>query len=164
MQLTSTQDALPAIDGRATSLHATHEIAALTDFYRALNTGDLDLMAQVWWTTDEVSVVNPFGGVVRGWNDISAMYARMFRSMRFQLALCDYTIHIIGSVFYAVGRERGHIETSRQRLELEVHTTRVFRLEVSRWHQAHHHGSVDDPEMLQLYKRAMELDVEAVRH
>jgi limonene-1,2-epoxide hydrolase len=161
MQLTSTQDALPPIDGGAMSRHSTPEIAALAEFYRALNARDLELMAQSWWTTDEASMANPLGGVVRGWDKISAIYARMFRNMRLEIALCDYTIHIIGSVFYAIGRERGYVETAEQRIELDVRTTRVFRLEVSRWRQAHHHGSIDDPELLQMYQRALGLSLEA---
>jgi ketosteroid isomerase-like protein len=126
-------------------------------------------MSRIWWATDEASMANPLGGFARGWDQISSIYARMFRNMRLEIALCDYTIHIIGSVFYATGREHGYVETSEQRIELDVRTTRVFRLEVGRWQQAHHHGSIDDPELLQMYQRALALSLEAetrgaVRH
>jgi len=155
MQLTSTENALPPIDGGTLVSHATAEMVALTEFYRALNTRDLELLSQVWWTADEASMANPLGGVVRGWDKISLIYERMFHNLRLEVALVEYTIHIVGSIFYAVGREHGYVETSGGRVALNVRTTRIFRLEVSRWRQAHQHESIDDPQLLQTYQRML---------
>jgi len=65
----------------------------------------------------------------------------------------DYTLHRADEVFFVVGRERGRIETDNSALDLAIRTTRLFTREGSGWRQLHHHGSIDDPDMLSRYQR-----------
>jgi len=129
---------------------------ALAEFYKAFNTRDLALMAENWDTSDEAVMDNPVGGITRGWGNIRAVYERIFQSpARVYVEFYDYTLHLGDSVFYAIGRERGRFETARGALELAIRTTRIFRGVEGRWRQVHHHGSVDDPALLETYQRAV---------
>jgi hypothetical protein len=38
---------------------------------------------------------------------------------------------------------------------LEIRTNRYSRYEEDRWRQYHHHGSIDDPDALRAYQRAI---------
>jgi len=35
---------------------------------------------------------------------------------------------------------------------MKIRTTRVFRYDGERWRQTHHHGSIDDPQLLAAYQ------------
>lgn len=99
---------------------------------------------------------NPIGGIKRGWPDIRAVYERIFASpAQVEVEFHDYTLHVIGDVFYTVGRERGVFEASGGRLDLAIRTSRIFRRAGGRLRQVHHHGSIDDPELLSAYQRAV---------
>lgn len=41
-----------------------------SDFYLAFSTGDIDLMASLWSTTEESTCIHPGGGVIIGHQDI----------------------------------------------------------------------------------------------
>lgn len=68
----------------------------------------------------------------------------------------DYTLHASPDLFYAVGRERGDFVRAGERLALAIRTSRVFRRVGGIWRQVHHHGSIDDPELLACYQRAVQ--------
>ena len=130
---------------------------ALAQFYRAFNGRDLTLMAENWADSDYVVMDNPLGGIKRGWPEIRAVYERIFQGpARVQVEFYDFTLHVFGEVFYAVGRERGTHEAPEARLDLEIRTTRVFRRIDGRWRQVHHHGSIDKPALLGAYQRAVQ--------
>ncbi|MEK7717119.1 MAG: nuclear transport factor 2 family protein [Pseudomonadota bacterium] len=67
----------------------------------------------------------------------------------------DYTLHESETLFYAVGRERGYFERDGKRLDLAIRTSRVFRKLDGRWQQVHHHGSMEDPTLLERYQKAV---------
>ena len=99
---------------------------------------------------------NPVGGIVRGWPQVSAVYERIFTGgARVRVEFHDYTLHEAGDVFYAVGRERGELRTGETTLALAIRTTRVFKQLDGRWRQVHHHGSIDDPDLLKRYQAAV---------
>jgi hypothetical protein len=56
-------------------------------------------------------------------------------------------------VFYAVGRERGAFATSSTKVNPAMRTSRIFRRVGGRWRQIHHHGSIDDPQLLSAYQQ-----------
>ncbi|MGH6977576.1 MAG: YybH family protein [Stellaceae bacterium] len=144
------------ITGREPINALDEPVAALAQFYRAFNTRDLALMADNWDNADDVAMDNPVGGIKRGWPAIRAVYERIFKAAgRVQVEFHDYTIHRRGDVFYAVGRERGTFESGEVKLALAIRTSRVFRRVDGRWRQAHHHGSIDDPRLLDAYQQAV---------
>ncbi|EPR37675.1 hypothetical protein dsx2_0607 [Desulfovibrio sp. X2] len=129
----------------------------LIQFYKAFNGRDLALMGENWLReAGDIAMDNPLGGIMRGWEEISAVYARIFGGpATVRVEFHDYTLHAAQDVFYAVGRERGEFARGAERLDLRIRTTRVFRLAGGRWRQVHHHGSIDDPKLLARYQAAV---------
>jgi SnoaL-like domain len=145
--------ALDPITGYEDLRDLTHPRHALTQFYRAFNTQDIILMRQNWSPFDDISMNSPLGGIKRGWPEIRRAYDTLFFGpARVTVELCNYSLHISGELFYAVGCERGHFESSVSTFELAFRTTRIFRLLDHRWRQVHHHGSIDDPALLDRYQ------------
>jgi SnoaL-like domain len=128
---------------------------ALAQFYRALNRRNIDLMAQNWDNSTEIVMDNPLGGIKRGWSEIRPIYERVFSGASYHFEFYDYTLHVESDVFYAVGRERGYYEGKGTRLDIHIRTTRIFRRIGDRWRQVHHHGSIDDPQLLAVYQNAV---------
>jgi ketosteroid isomerase-like protein len=147
------------ITGREDLADLAQPIQALAQFYRAFNERDLARMADNWDTSQEVAMDNPLGGIKRGWQDIKAVYERIFNSPhKVTVEFHDYTLHVFNDVFYAVGRERGHLEshleTRETRFNLNFRTSRIYRRIDAQWRQVHHHGSIEDPQLLAAYQSA----------
>ena len=144
------------VTGREASDRLTPQMRALSQFYKALNGRDLDLMAHNWIQTDEAVMDNPVGGIKRGWDAIRAVYAQVFsRPEPFWFEFHDYSYHEAGDLFYVVGRERGEYRSGLTKLAMAIRTSRVFRLIDDDWKQVHHHGSIDDAELLSQYQCAV---------
>jgi hypothetical protein len=113
-------------------------------------------MSHNWAQTDEIAMDNPLGGVKRGWDEIKAVYERIFNGpAKVYVEFYDYTIHETKEIFYAVGRERGEFRIGDIVVPLAIRTSRIFRLIGGQWRQVHHHGSIDDPELLTRYQSAV---------
>ena len=144
------------VTGREFKELLSPQMKALSQFYQALNNRDLDLMARNWAQTDEVVMDNPVGGIRRGWDEIKAVYAQIFnRPEPFWFEFYDYSYHETGEVFFVVGRERGEYKSGQTVLNMAIRTSRIFRLIDGDWKQVHHHGSVEDAELLSQYQRAV---------
>lgn len=129
---------------------------ALAQFYRALNGRDLASMEQNWDSSFEAAMDNPLGGIKRGWIEIRQTYDALFRAAwAYSFEFWDYTVHRGRDVFWVVGRERGRLSKDGETLDLAIRTTRVFRWRDCSWRQIHHHGSIEDPEMLARYQTAI---------
>ena len=149
---------LPAvINGRNCYMGSEGPVLALIAFYAAFNNRDLKAMERNWWTENETAAMaNPLGGLYRGWPAIREVYTRIFTGeATVYVEFYDYTLQELGDLFYAVGRERGHLEHNGERLELAIRTSRVFRKQDGRWRQIHHHGSIEDPALLERYRKAV---------
>lgn len=133
------------------------KLQALAQFYYALNRRDIALMEHNWVNSDEAAMDNPLGGIKRGWREIRTIYERLFKSKgSYRFEFWDYTMHERGDIFYVVGRERGQLVVSGRPLRLAIRTSRIFFREADGlWRQVHHHGSIDDPEMLAAYQNAV---------
>jgi ketosteroid isomerase-like protein len=145
------------VTGREELPNSSEPLAALAQFYRALNSRDIALMEQNWDTSDESVMDNPLGEIKRGWPEIRSVYERLFSSeSSYHFEFFDYTIQTFGEIFIAIGRERGQLTpVGSQPIDLAIRTTGIFRSEGGRWRQIHHHGSMDNPEMLERYQQAV---------
>jgi ketosteroid isomerase-like protein len=145
------------ITGREDSADQRQASQALAQFYRALNTRDLDLMQRNWANSAEAAMDNPLGGIKRGWAEIRPIYEKLFASQgAYRFEFYDYTLHGGSDLFYAVGRERGELEVGGAPMQIAIRTTRVFRRDDhGNWRQVHHHGSIDDAQMLARYQEAV---------
>lgn len=144
------------ITGKEDKNSISGPLLALSLFYEAFNGADIGKMSENWMRTGEGSMDNPVGGIKRGWEEIRAVYERIFKGpASVHVEFYDYTIHEGGELFYAVGRERGEFRLNGVALELAIRTSRVYRLSGGLWQQVHHHGSIDDPELLSRYQNAV---------
>ncbi|MDQ3392770.1 MAG: nuclear transport factor 2 family protein [Bacteroidota bacterium] len=132
------------------------EIKALSKFYKAFNTKDVELMEQSWLNTEEISMDNPIGGIRRGWSEIGYGYNKIFNGKAtVYVEFYDFSIHKSENMFFATGRERGYFKTDQIDLPLSIRTTRIFVKVNNDWKQIHHHGSIDNPELLKTYQEAI---------
>jgi hypothetical protein len=128
-------------------------LSALTMFYRAFNSADMDIMQKSWLNSAETSMSNPLGGLRRGWNEISMVYESIFNGPAdVHVEFYDFTIHESDNMFCAVGRERGSITVDNKTIDLAIRTSRFYVLRDGLWLQLHHHGSIDKPAMLDQYQ------------
>ena len=129
---------------------------ALAQFYYAFNQRDMDTMSRNWHQSEEIAMDNPLGSIKRGWNEIKEVYDRLFNGpAKVYVEYYDYTIHHSTDVFYAVGRERGYFKLAELKLDLAIRTSRIFKWVGGSWKQVHHHGSIEDPQLLKRYQTAV---------
>jgi ketosteroid isomerase-like protein len=151
----SVETATP-ITGQEASATSDQPHAALVQFYHAFNGRDLALMRANWLNSDDITMDNPLGGIKRGWREIGPVYERLFNGRaRVDVEFYDYSVHETPGMFYTVGRERGRFERDGEMIDLAIRTSRIFRRIEGAWRQVHHHGSIDDPELLARYQRAV---------
>ena len=144
------------ITGREEKAALSMPLQALVEFYDAFNGRDLEKMSENWAQTGDIAMDNPLGGIKRGWDEIKAVYERIFNGpARVYVEFYDYTIRESGEMFYAVGRERGEFRRGDTVIPLAIRTTRIFRKLDGRWRQVHHHGSIEDPALLGRYQAAV---------
>ncbi len=144
------------VTGRENKDRLSAPLKVLSEFYEALNSRAIEKMAGNWAQTDEAVMDNPLGGIKRGWEEIRTVYEQLFSSQsQFWFEFYDYSLHFAGEIFYAVGRERGELRTGKTVLNMAIRTTRIFRLMDGRWQQVHHHGSIEDPDLLDKYQKAV---------
>jgi hypothetical protein len=131
--------------------------AALETFYCAFNQRDLELLAAVWLDDPLSQLNNPLGGILQGREAIAELYDRVFHGPgRAWVQLEDIMEVITPSAVVFAGRERGEFAAAADTVPLLIRTSRimVYAPEVG-WRQAHHHGSIDDPELLARYQAAV---------
>ncbi len=144
------------VTGREERGSLSGPLRALSEFYHAFNSGDLDAMSRNWAQTDEIAMDNPLGGVKRGWPEVRAVYERIFGGpAKVYVEFHDYTLHEAGDLFYAVGRERGEFSLGGDTIKLAIRTSRIFRKMNGAWKQVHHHGSIEEPDLLRRYQTAV---------
>lgn len=144
------------ITGQENRSDLTTPYQALVQFYCAFNTGDMDMMSRNWAKSDEIAMDNPLGGIKRGWGEIQPVYESIFKGQaKAYVEFYDYTLHETADMFYAVGRERGYFQLGDEEITLAIRTSRIFQKIDGRWQQVHHHGSIEDPQLLAGYQAAI---------
>ena len=132
------------------------KLRALIRFYKAFNQKELKLMKNVWLNTDEASMNNPVGGIMRGWNNIESVYDKIFNGKaKVYVEFYNFTFHSTDNMFLVTGRERGFFEKEDNRIDLVIRTSRVFIKENGDWKHIQHHGSIDNPDLLKKYQDAI---------
>ena len=147
--------AQPGLDGA---------LAALETFYYAFNTRSLDLYQRIWADDPLVQLDTPVGGMIRGSARIAALSERMFSgSARVQSVFEDIVAYVTPELVVFAGRERGTYtrdsehDASPERPEIRTSCICVFRFiaEQGGWRQVYHHVSLDDPDQLAQFQRAV---------
>ncbi|HVP78259.1 MAG TPA: nuclear transport factor 2 family protein [Thermodesulfobacteriota bacterium] len=85
-----------------------------------------------------------------------SVYERIFSTpAQYFFEFYAYSLHEAGEIFFVVGRERGEFRVGETVLEMAIRTTRIFKMIDGRWQQVHHHGSIEDPDLLDKYQKAV---------
>ncbi len=144
------------ITGKEAQEDLSSPYQALVQFYRAFNSRNMQLMAENWLQSEEIAMDNPLGGIKRGWGEIQAVYQRIFNGpSEVYVEFFDYTIHQSTEMCYVVGREQGYFHLGSEEINLAIRTSRIFRKLDDCWRQVHHHGSIDDAQLLAMYQKAV---------
>lgn len=138
------------------SILLNNEETILSFFYKAFNTRNMELMELSWLNNDEISMDNPIGGIRRGWEEIESGYDKIFNGKaKVFVEFFDYSIHKTDDMFFATGKEKGCFKIGDTELELAIRTSRIFIKINDEWKQIHHHGSIDNPQLLKDYQEAV---------
>ena len=132
-------------------------LKALVEFYTGFNARDVDKCMQNWANRNDVIMCNPIGGIRIGSEEITQAYQRIMQGdTQVYVEFYDYHLFECTDVFYAVGRERGYAKNdnrlNQKQIDLSIRTSRIFQRINGTWQQVHHHGSMDDPELLNQYQ------------
>ena len=145
-----------AITGKEKFEDLSKPYHALVQFYNAFNNRTMAEMSRNWLQTSESAMDNPLGGIKRGWDEIKLVYEKIFNGpAEVYVEYYDYTIHETNEMFYAVGRERGYFKIGTDEITLAIRTSRVFKRVNGIWKQVHHHGSIENPDLLTRYQNAV---------
>lgn len=144
------------INGAEINAPAGSAYAALAGFYQAFNQRDFQAMSECWLHSHLASMSNPLGGVKRGWEEIGSVYEKIFTGpAQVYVEFYDFQIYETQEMFCAVGRERGYLQTVKTKIDLAIRTSRVYCKLDERWLQYHHHGSIEQADLLARYQSAV---------
>lgn len=131
------------INGREkTPLSPEHQ--ALSNYYHALNNGDIVKMKENWSTEMPVVFTSPLGGIIRSYTDVMASHAELFNSpIVIDVEYYDIEINYFDNGFSSVGRERGTMRINGESINVGFRTSRLFVKEKGEYKQVHHHGSFE---------------------
>jgi hypothetical protein len=131
--------------------------AALETFYYALNERSIDVFRHVWLNDPLIQLDNPVGGILRGAQPITDLYARIFKGSVRVREFYDIVTYASSEIVVFAGRERGTYEHDGNAFPLDIRTTRIFVYVPAQggWRQVHHHGSIDDAARLTHYQQAI---------
>ena len=115
-------------------------------FYAALESCDLDAMADLWEHSDRVSVTHPGWPMLRGWAKVAGSWDAIFRNTGYiQFVLTDDEVSVVGDTAWVTLDENILQSGSSDELSGSKATTvNVFvrdEDDPSRWRMVVHHAS-----------------------
>lgn len=133
-------------------------VACLETFYYSFNKRDMDVFKKIWLNDELIQLNNPLGGILRGIDPIIELYERIFNGpAKVWVELTDIVYYQSNEMIVFAGREIGEFSINEQKIDLQIRTTRFFGYSDTekQWFQLHHHGSIDNIELLDRYQKAV---------
>jgi hypothetical protein len=133
-------------------------IAGLESFYYSFNNKDLDALQKVWYHHEFIQLNNPIGGIVRGSAPILQLYEQIFHGpASVWVRFTDIVFYATEDMVVFAGTEVGEFTTNGETIPLQFRTSRIFCYvdNEKRWFQLHHHGSIDNADLLSRYQAAI---------
>jgi len=133
-------------------------LASLETFYYSFNHKDLETLRKIWFKDSLIQLNNPLGGMVRGINPITTIYDKIFNGpANVWVEFTDIIYYETSTMIVFAGIEIGELKTKDTTLQLQIRTTRIFGYseDDDNWFQLHHHGSIDNAELLDKYQKAI---------
>ena len=121
--------------------------AANSAFYAALETRDLDAMAEVWEHSDRIVVTHPGWPMLRGWAKVAGSWDAIFRNTGFiQFVLTDEQVTVIGDTAWVTLDENilqsaGETELSGSKATSVNVFVRDAERDADQWRMVVHHAS-----------------------
>ena len=133
-------------------------LADLETFYYSFNNKDIDTFKKVWYNNDLIQLNNPLGGIVRGIHPIVEVYDKIFNGQaKVWVKFTDILYYATEEMVVFAGTEIGEFSTHNETIPLKIRTSRIFGYldNEKSWFQLHHHGSIDNSELLNKYQNAV---------
>ena len=117
--------------------------AANSAFYAALESRDLDAMADVWEHSDRIVVTHPGWPMLRGWARVAGSWDAIFRNTGYiQFVLTDELVTVVGDTAWVTLDENILQSASSDELSGSKATSvNVFVRDESAWKMVVHHAS-----------------------
>ena len=132
--------------------------ALVESFYYAFNQRDMGVFAKVWAEHELIQLNNPLGGMLRGYEPISELYRGIFNgNARVWVELHDIVEFQSDAMAVFAGREKGEFAKGELTIPLSIRTSRIVQWmgAGTGWKQVHHHGSIDNAQLLVEYQTAV---------
>jgi len=121
--------------------------AANSAFYAALETRDLDAMAEVWEHSDRIVVTHPGWPMLRGWAKVAGSWDAIFRNTGYiQFVLTDEQVTVVGDTAWVTLDENilqsaGETELAGSKATSVNVFVRDLEREPGAWRMVVHHAS-----------------------
>jgi hypothetical protein len=133
-------------------------LACLETFYFSFNNKDIETFRKVWLDHELIQLNNPLGGIMRGIKPINELYKKIFTGeATVWVEFSDIVLYHSNNTATFAGREKGEFSLNGQTIDLQIRTTRflTFSEDEKQWFQIHHHGSIDNADLLKRYQDAL---------
>ncbi len=131
-------------------------LACLETFYYSFNNKDVNIFKKIWYKNNLIQLNNPLGGIVRGIEPIINIYDKIFNGQAsVWVEFTDIVYYETTEMIVFAGTEIGESKTKDETIQLKIRTTRIFGYseEDKSWFQLHHHGSIDNADLLKQYQK-----------
>jgi ketosteroid isomerase-like protein len=115
---------------------------ANSEFYRALESGRLDRMEQIWAHDDLVRCVHPGWAMITGWQRVRESWDRIFQGgQKMRAAPTDVTIHTRGELAWVTCTENITVFNDESFDTAQAAATNLYVRYDGKWLMVHHHAS-----------------------
>ncbi len=115
---------------------------ANTRFYRALESGDLERMEEVWAHEDWVRCVHPGWDLLTGWQRVRESWLMIFEGgQKMRASPSDVWVHSTGELGVVTCTENITVFNEASFDSAQATATNLFIRRQGRWLMVHHHAS-----------------------
>lgn len=115
---------------------------ANAQFYRALESGVLERMEEIWIHEDWVRCVHPGWDLLMSWHRVRESWEMIFNGgQRMRASPSDVSVHIVGDVAWVTCVENITVFNESSFDSAQAAATNLFVLRNERWLMVHHHAS-----------------------
>jgi len=116
--------------------------AANTAFYRALESGSVEMMDQIWEHGDRVRCVHPGWEMIAGWTKVRESWTRIFESgQKMRVSPTDISIRGVGDLAFVTCTENIAVFDETSFDSAQAAATNLFVRNDGLWLMIHHHAS-----------------------
>ena len=116
----------------------------LYDGLNAMFNGNLEPLNDLWSHTDSITYMGPFGGCLKGWNEVNKEFKNVAAMKLGGKLICnDLHVYAGTDLGYTTCVEEGeNIGPDGKLLSVSHRATNIFHLENGKWRLIHHHTDI----------------------